>query len=151
MVSPYAYEYPRPMVTLDAVVFSVNGGETKVLLIRRGNPPFEGQWALPGGFVEMDETLDAGVARELQEETGVSGVDLEQFYTFGNPGRDPRGRSITVAFMGYADAENCEVQGGDDAAEARWFPTNGLPPLAFDHADIVQRALSEEPSSETTP
>jgi 8-oxo-dGTP diphosphatase len=95
----YEYKYPRPMVTVDALVFANNGFDLNVLLIRRGNPPFKGKWALPGGFVDMDETLDHAVARELEEEAGVRIEGFRQFYTFGNPGRDPRGRSITVVFL----------------------------------------------------
>ena len=135
---PYTYEYPRPMVTVDAVVFRRRAGVSEVLLIRRGRDPFAGCWALPGGFVEMDETLDTAAARELEEETGLTGIALEQFHAFGDPGRDPRGRSIAVAYWGMAP-EDAAVQGGDDAAEAAWFPISALPPLAFDHDGIIHR------------
>lgn len=138
----YVYPYPRPMVTVDSVVFTVRDGRREVLLIKRRNPPFAGTWALPGGFVEMTETLAAAAARELKEETGLSGVALRQFGAFGDPGRDPRGRSIAVAFWGEADARQAQPQAGDDVAAAHWFPVDALPPLAFDHAHIVEYALA---------
>jgi 8-oxo-dGTP diphosphatase len=133
----YAYDYPRPMVTVDAVVLSMREGKRHVLLIRRGRPPFEGAWALPGGFVGIDEPLETAAERELAEETGLTGVALRQLHTFGDPGRDPRGRSISVVYWGEAPAD-AAVMGGDDAAEAGWFPLDALPPLAFDHAKVVE-------------
>lgn len=129
----YAYAYPRPMVTVDVAVLSGDA----VVLIQRKYAPFEGQWALPGGFVDMDEGLEAAAARELQEETGLEGLALRQFRTYGEPGRDPRGRSISVVYVAHAGENMPEPRGGDDAAEARWFPLDGLPPLAFDHARIL--------------
>mgnify|MGYP000930075352 CR=1 FL=1 len=132
----YTYDYPRPMVTVDAAVVSMREGRRHLLLIRRARPPFEGMWALPGGFMEIDEPLEAAVARELAEETGLTGLELRQLHTFGDPGRDPRGRSISVAFWGEAPPDTA-VQGGDDASEAGWFPLDALPPLAFDHGKIV--------------
>ncbi len=133
----YTYDYPRPMVTVDAAILSMRGGKRHVLLIRRGRPPFEGTWALPGGFVEIDEPLEAAVARELAEETGLTGVVLRQLHTFGEPGRDPRGRSISVVYWGEAPPD-AVVTGGDDAAEAAWFPVDALPSLAFDHEKVVK-------------
>ncbi len=133
----YAYDYPRPMVTVDAAVLSTREGKPHVLLIRRARPPFEGTWALPGGFVEPDEPLEAAVARELAEETGLTGIALLQLHTFGDPGRDPRGRSISVVYWGEASSD-AVAKGGDDAAEAAWFPIDALPPLAFDHDKIVK-------------
>lgn len=109
-----------------------------ILLIRRGNEPFKGQWALPGGFIEMDETLVATAARELKEETGLSVPELTQFRTYGDPGRDPRGRTIAVVFYGFADPTSVKVAGGDDAADARWFQVDQLPALAFDHEKILK-------------
>ncbi len=140
----YTYNYPRPMVTVDAVVFAEHGGRRWVLLVKRGKPPFAGAWALPGGFVEIDEPLDVAAHRELAEETGVTGVDLRQMYTFGAPDRDPRGRSISVAYTGQAVYDEQSHRGGDDAAEAAWFPVDALPALAFDHAEIIRHALQHE-------
>jgi 8-oxo-dGTP diphosphatase len=141
MGGSYCYEYPRPMVTVDAAVFSRVEGRWCVLLIQRGNPPFEGRWALPGGFVDMEETLEAAAVRELREETGMEGVELRQLASYGDPGRDPRGRTISVVFAGVADEKRAgRVKGGDDAAHAAWHPIEGLPELAFDHDRIVADA-----------
>ena len=137
----YVYPYPRPMVTVDAVVFTVRDARLEVLLIRRGHEPFLGMWALPGGFLEMDEELADAAARELCEETGVSGLRLEQFHAFGGVERDPRGRVITVAYLGLADWRQCEPRGASDAAEAKWLPVAGLPRLASDHSDVVACAV----------
>jgi 8-oxo-dGTP diphosphatase len=127
-------------ITVDVVIFTVQDGELRVLLVRRGVEPFAGQWAIPGGFVLEQESLDAAARRELEEETGVRDVYLEQLYTFGNPGRDPRGRVVTVAYFALIAADR-DIRGGSDATEARWFPTNALPGLAFDHAEILGYAL----------
>lgn len=137
----YTYDYPRPMVTTDAAVFCPLNGTLHVLLIQRGKEPFKGKWALPGGFVEMDESLEDAAARELEEETGVSGVALRQYHTFGALERDPRGRVITVAYWGWLD-KPCEVHASDDAMDARWHPVDSLPALASDHDIIIQRALA---------
>lgn len=139
----YTYEYPRPAVTVDSVVFCQFANGWKVLLIRRGNEPFKNFWALPGGFVEMDEKLVESAERELFEETGLSGVHLEQFRAYGDPGRDPRGRTVGVIFYGFTDAENTMVKGGDDAAEARWFNIEHLPALAFDHGIILNDLINK--------
>jgi 8-oxo-dGTP diphosphatase len=136
-----AEEYPKPFVTVDAVVFSIFDDDLKVLLIKRGRPPFEGRWALPGGFVEIDETLETAAKRELQEETGVANVQLEQLYTFGDPGRDPRGRSISVVYYTLANADRIQPQAATDAADARWFSAFRPPPLAFDHRKILRCAV----------
>jgi 8-oxo-dGTP diphosphatase len=136
----YVYNWPRPMVTVDAIVFDVNGNVPKVLLIKRGNEPFKSQWAFPGGFVDMDEELENAAARELAEETGLTGVKLQQLYTFGRCGRDPRGRNITVAFIGIT--KDNEIKSGDDAAKARWFDIDKLPPMAFDHNDVAAVAIA---------
>jgi ADP-ribose pyrophosphatase YjhB (NUDIX family) len=150
---PYTYDYPRPMVTVDAVVFTVRDEGLEVLMIRRKHDPFAGAWALPGGFVDMEESLDTAVARELAEETSVTGVHLEQFRTFGDPNRDPRGRSISVAFLGVTDWPKHVPRADDDAAEAAWLPLDELPDLAFDHNLIVgyavkrMRALVEQDDS----
>ncbi|MDA3910192.1 MAG: NUDIX hydrolase [Bacteroidales bacterium] len=138
----YTYEYPRPMVTVDALVFAGNPSDKHVLLICRGNEPFKGMWALPGGFVEMDETLDNAVARELSEETGLSLGGFKQLYTFGNPGRDPRGRNITVVFQ-LTISEIIPVTGGDDADDAKWYSVHELPELAFDHEKVIKMGLKQ--------
>lgn len=135
----YIYDWPRPMVTVDAVVFSLSDGKTKVLLINRGKDPFKGKWAMPGGFVDMDEELEDAVARELEEETGLTGVRLEQMRTFGRCGRDPRGRQISIAFTGVATAGQDRIRPGDDAAKAKWFDIEELPEdLAFDHDEMIK-------------
>ena len=136
----YTYDYPRPAVTTDCVIFVYDGKELKVLLIERGIEPFKGCWAFPGGFLNMDEDALAGARRELKEETGLEDAFIEQFHTFSEPGRDPRGRVITVAH--YALVKIQEVEGGDDAAQARWFPLGEVPPLAFDHDRILRMAMS---------
>lgn len=140
---PYVYEYPRPMVTVDAVVFAVRVGVAEVLLIRRKHAPYAGAWALPGGFVDMEETIEAAAARELEEETGLKGLPLRQFHAFGAPDRDPRGRSIGVGYWTVADARQVRPEAGDDAADVAWHPVCALPTLAFDHALIMAYAWVE--------
>ena len=126
------------MVTVDAVVFAFFKSTVKLLLINRGNEPFKGQWALPGGFVEIDEELATAAARELAEETGLTDVKLEQMHTFGKCGRDPRGRLISIAFMGIAEERLNKIEAGDDAAKVRWFDIETLPKdLAFDHSEMA--------------
>lgn len=134
-------DYPRPSVTVDIIVFTLRDNDLQVLLIKRKHPPFEGMWAIPGGFVDIDESLEEAALRELREETGVEDVYLEQLYTFGNPDRDPRGRVITVAYFAVAPADAIRPRAGDDAAEARWWSMYNLPPLAFDHTEILTYAL----------
>jgi len=141
----HTYRHPRPMVTVDAAVFRRTAGGLEVLLVRRGRPPFEGMWALPGGFVEMDEDLADAAARELAEETGLEGAALVQIGAFGRPGRDPRGRNICVAFAALLADDGPEIRAGDDASEARWFSVSAPPPLAFDHAEILEAALAKVP------
>ena len=137
----YCYDYARPMVTTDCVIFGFDKDIIRVLLIQRGLEPFEGSWALPGGFINMDEDLLEGARRELYEETGLGNVYIEQLYTFGKPGRDPRGRVITVAYYALVNIDDTKVVAGDDASRAEWFPLSNLPPLAFDHQDIMKIAL----------
>lgn len=138
----YMYDWPRPMVTVDAVVFAVSQDKTEVLLIERRNEPFKGRWAVPGGFVDIDEELEDAVARELAEETGLTAVRLEQMHTFGKCGRDPRGRQITIAFMGLITNGRDEIKAGDDAAKAQWFDIEKLPEnMAFDHDEMVRLAI----------
>jgi 8-oxo-dGTP diphosphatase len=130
------------MVTVDAIVFRFQRQKAQLLLIKRGSEPFKGMWAIPGGFVDMDEELEDAVGRELMEETGLGGVRLRQMHTFGTCGRDPRGRQITVAYMGIADTGTGRVKGGDDAAEARWFDIGRLPKnMAFDHTEVARFAI----------
>lgn len=132
------------MVSVDAAVFSQFEDKTKLLLIKRKSEPFKGQWALPGGFVNMDEELEDAVARELEEETGLSGVTLEQMHTFGTLGRDPRGRQITIVYMGVKTEGQKEIKAGDDAAEAEWFDIEELPAdLAFDHDRVIKIAIEK--------
>ncbi len=138
----YCYEYPRPAVTVDVVAFTVQQKRLQVLLVKRRKPPFAGAWALPGGFVGIDEPLEAAASRELAEETGVKEAYLEQLYTYGDPQRDPRGRVISVAYFALLPADApVRASGGDDAARAQWLPADHLPPLAFDHADILAYAI----------
>ena len=140
----YIYDWPRPMVTVDAAVFAFFGKKVKLLLINRGNQPFKGRWALPGGFVGIDEELEDAAARELKEETGLSNVPLEQMHTFGNVGRDPRGRQITIVFMGVLEKRPPKIKGGDDAAKARWFDIEKFPKnLAFDHDEVTMFAIGK--------
>jgi len=129
------------LVTVDIVVFTVQDGTLKVLLIERGIPPFAGQYALPGGFVLEGETLEQAAFRELHEETGTASLYLEQLYTFGDPGRDPRGRVVTVAYYALVPTDRSPLVAGTDAAAAAWFAVSELPPLAFDHAAIIAYAV----------
>ena len=133
----YSYKYPRAALTTDAIVFFEKEKEKYVLLIERGNEPFMHKWALPGGFVEMDELLEDGCKRELFEETGLQIDGMKQFKTYDAIDRDPRHRTISVVFWAKVENEH-KVKGGDDAANARWFPVSGLPELAFDHALILK-------------
>jgi 8-oxo-dGTP diphosphatase len=137
----YVYEYPRPMVTVDAAVFACVAGKTKLLLVQRKHEPYQGSWALPGGYVEIDEDLPEAAARELAEETGLKDVPLEQLRTFGKPGRDPRGRTITVAYLGIVRQDRRQVKAADDAAQAQWFDVETLPRMAFDHEQIARCAI----------
>ena len=158
----YKYPFPRPAVTADVVMFTMRADDLAVLLIRRGQPPFEGAWALPGGFVEENEPLERAAARELSEETGVTGVPLEQLGAFGAPGRDPRGHTVTVAYFTFVVAESVRARAGDDAADVAWHPLRSLPlkasvvplgprprgrrpppvALAFDHDVVIETALA---------
>ena len=138
----YMYDYPRPAVTTDAVIFANRGDEQYVLLIKRGRPPYEGLWALPGGFLDIDEELLNGVNRELEEETGLTGIELKQLKAYGGVNRDPRHRTISVVFYGITNKLH-EVKGMDDADEAKWISVNHLPPLAFDHEKIILDAIEK--------
>jgi 8-oxo-dGTP diphosphatase len=137
-------KYERPSVTVDVVIFSILDKDLKVLLIKRKIWPYEGTWAIPGGFVRMDESLEVAAYRELAEETSVisESVYLEQLYTFGQPDRDPRTRVITVAYFALVSADKIKPQAADDADEVEWFSVYKLPPLAFDHTEILHYALT---------
>ena len=139
---PHTYEYSRAALTVDCVVFGLDEGELKVLLIRRGLAPFKDKWALPGGFVRVDETIDEAARRELEEETGLANVFLEQLYTFGTVNRDPRERVVSVAYYSLVKLAEHPATGASDAGDAAWFPVAKPPSLAFDHAEILQTALS---------
>jgi len=136
----YEYEFPHPAVTVDVVVFTIENDDLKVLLIQRDREPFEGEWALPGGFIEIDERLSDAAKRELKEETGVSVNFLEQFYTFGRPDRDPRERIITVAYYALIPSDQLSLAAGDDARDAKLYSTDELPALAGDHESIFRLA-----------
>ncbi|MCK5080036.1 MAG: NUDIX hydrolase [Bacteroidales bacterium] len=137
----YTYTFPRPAVTVDIIIFRLSDNDPQVLLIKRGNDPYKGHWALPGGFVDKDEPLETAAARELKEETGLTDILLTQMHTFGNPGRDPRGHTVSVVYVGYLTDEST-ARAGDDAAAAEWFKTDELPDLAFDHDVVVEMAES---------
>ncbi len=140
---PYTYEYPKPALTVDCVVFGYDDEqELKVMLIQRDIPPFQGEWALPGGFVHLDESLEDSAMRELKEETGLEDVFLEQLYTFGDVGRDPRERVITVAYYALINLSEQTVIATTDARDAAWFSISKIPKLAFDHQKIFQVALN---------
>jgi len=136
----YTYDHPHPAVTTDVVIFTLATDSLKVLLVRRALPPFQDRWALPGGFVEIGEDLEVCALRELEEETGVTGVFLEQLYTFGAPQRDPRERVITVAYYALVPMDRLHLRAASDAREVAWFCCDALPDLAFDHGDIVRMA-----------
>lgn len=133
-------DYPRPAVTVDIIIFAVKENELKVLLVKRGVEPFKGMWAVPGGFVRINESLEDAAIRELKEETGVEDVYLEQLYTFGELNRDPRGRVITVAYFALVNFEKIKLDAKTDVSEAKWFSVLELPKLAFDHDKILKYA-----------
>ena len=139
---PQTYDYPRPGLTVDCVVFGIDVQiDLKALLIQRQTPPFQHQWALPGGFVRMDESLEEAARRELQEETGVQGIFLEQLHAFGDLGRDPRDRIISVAYYALINLIDYPLQATTDAEDTAWYSVENLPSLAFDHAQILQQAI----------
>lgn len=139
----YTYNYPRPALTVDCLIFRKKT-DLQILLIQRKYDPFKDNWALPGGFVEIDEDLIDAANRELEEETNLKNIELFQLQTFGKPGRDPRGRTISVAFWGIHH-EQSEIEAGDDAKNVGWFDINQLPVLAFDHEHILNVALEKIP------
>lgn len=140
---PFTYEYPRPALTADAVVFKTVDDSRFVLFIKRKNDPFKNFWAFPGGFVNIDETVEDGCARELYEETGLRISNLRQYRTVSTIDRDPRGRVISVIFVGI-DPENQTPKSGDDATEVKWFNIEKLPQMAFDHNEILEDILKDK-------
>ncbi len=134
----YCYDYPRLMLTVDAAVYRQQNNQFSILLIKRKNNPFINHWALPGGFVDMEETLEEAIKRELCEETSLKNIDLKQFHTYGNLDRDPRGRTVSVVYYGFLKDENRFIEAGDDAKDVKWFQLNDLPFLAFDHGKIIE-------------
>lgn len=136
----FTYDYARPALTTDCVVFGLDEDDLKILLIQRDITPFEGKWALPGGFIKMDESIDDCARRELQEETGLKGIYLEQLYTFGAPNRDPREQVVTVAYFALVNLIDHRPEAATDARNAAWFAQDDLPKLAFDHKEILAKA-----------
>ncbi len=139
----FCYDYPRPSVTTDCVLFARTEDDLKVLLIERKFEPYKGKWAFPGGFLNMDEDIETGAKRELYEETGLQNVELQQLHTFGDIGRDPRGRVISVVYFAVIELDNHKAKAGDDAEKAEWFSVKNLPELAFDHSKILDFALNK--------
>ncbi|HSG68157.1 MAG TPA: NUDIX hydrolase [Bacteroidales bacterium] len=135
----FTYPFPRPALTVDIVIFRLTDHVPEVLLIQRANEPYKGYWALPGGFVDKDESLEHAAARELEEETGLKNILLTQMHAFGNPGRDPRGHTVSVVYVGYLPKGAVAVA-GDDAAKAAWHIPEKLPDMAFDHEAIIEMA-----------
>jgi len=137
----FTYQFARPAVTVDIIIFRLSENIPEVLLIKRGNEPYKGQWALPGGFVDKDEALEHAADRELEEETSLKDILLTQMHTFGSPGRDPRGHTVSVVYVGYLP-EGDTAKAGDDATEAEWFKLDNLPAMAFDHNMVVEMGES---------
>lgn len=140
----YFYEYSRPAVTVDCIIINHFYNPPKLLLIQRGKPPFKGCWALPGGFMDIKETLAEAAARELEEETGLKGIDLKQVGIFDALERDPRHRTISVIYYGEINNNNINLKAQDDAANLEWHSVNALPDLAFDHQNIISTLLFKE-------
>lgn len=143
MQMAYTYSYPRPMATVDMLLLRYNVTDVELLLVQRKHEPFEGMWALPGGFIEMNETLRESAQRELSEETSLKDVPLFSLLFSGDPGRDPRGRTITSLFGAVLSPPFPQVLPGDDAGKAEWFSLKKLPELAFDHRDVIEKAVEE--------
>ena len=137
----YTYDYPHFALTVDAVIFSKSDSGLNVLLICRAKEPFKDCWAFPGGYVNIDEVIDNAVYRELKEETNISNVSLKRFDVFDAPDRDPRERTVSVVYYGFINESHVPIKAGDDAKDAKWFPVNKLPELAFDHFKILKKIL----------
>jgi len=137
----FTYAYQRPAVTVDIIVIKTINNIENILLIERKNEPFKNQWALPGGFIDIDEEIEAAAYRELQEETSINDIKLNQFSTFGKVGRDPRGRTISIVFSGRLFNENQKIEAGDDAKNLQWFPIKKIPNLAFDHSTVIKEYI----------
>ncbi len=148
-IKVYSYKYPRPSVTVDIVLLSYTQAYPQVLLIRRKNPPFQNLWALPGGFIHLDETFEESALRELYEETNIKDVQLTEVGTFGQPDRDPRGRVITIAYVGILSKDQQAAVAGSDASEVLWHSTLDLPRLAFDHNLIIEKAIKKNETLRT--
>lgn len=138
----YTYAYPRPSATVDMIVIKQVESSYYILLIERKNEPFKDQWALPGGFIDINEEIETAAYRELEEETAIRDILLSQFKTYGKPGRDPRGRTISIVYSGVLKNLTQEIKAGDDAKNLNWFSLKDLPPLAFDHSSIVKDYMS---------
>jgi len=143
----YTYAYPRPAVTVDIIVLNEIEESSQILLIERKQEPFKSQWALPGGFVDIDEEIENAAYRELEEETSIKEINLTQFHTFGKIDRDPRGRTISIIYSGTLLNMNQKIEAGDDAKNLKWFDINNLPKIAFDHNDIIDKFLQYKKSS----
>ena len=143
---PYTYDYPRPSLTVDCLIFGGEANQRQILLIQRKHEPFKDCWAIPGGFMDMNENLEQAALRELEEETGVTQIALTQMHTFSQVDRDPRGRTISVAFYGFANLASTKIKAADDASNVAWFPIRKLPPLAFDHVKIIEFAVKNVPT-----
>ncbi len=139
----YQYKYPHPAVTTDCVLFCYKNKQLQVLLIKRGNNPYKGWWAFPGGFMDIDESIEECAKRELKEETHLENIYMQQFHCFGSVNRDPRERVVTIAFMAFIRSDDYTVIADDDANDARWFSIDELPPLAFDHKEMLTIALQK--------
>jgi len=140
----YTYAYPHPSVTVDIIVTKKQNGSEYILLIERKNEPFKNQWAFPGGFIDINEDIEVAAYRELKEETSITDIKLQQLHTFGKPGRDPRGRTISVIYFGELVNLNQEIKAGDDAKSLNWFNIKDIPEMAFDHKDILQYFLNNK-------
>jgi len=139
----YTYKYPQIAVTVDIILFAKEKDDLSVLLIQRKNPPFENMWAFPGGFVDINETLENAALRELKEETGITGIELKQFYVFDAIDRDPRTRTISVAFTGFVPSKNILTRADDDAKNVKWFDVKEIEEMAFDHKEILANTIKE--------
>jgi 8-oxo-dGTP diphosphatase len=135
------HNYEKPSVTADIVIYTIQDSDLKILLVKRGIEPYKGKWAIPGGFVQINESLEDAAKRELEEETGVKNVYLEQLYSFGEPKRDPRGRVITIAYMALINSEKIKLKASTDVSDAKWFSLKKIPSLAFDHKQILDYSL----------